>query len=122
MNAMVVAATPAAELPFRTPRARIWTLVGFLFLAAGHGIAQAAPEGADGISRLTRPLVLDGKMGDPGWKSATRYADFKMRHPEASHSPSERTEVYLAYDKATLYVAIRSYDEEPNHLSKHSRR
>jgi hypothetical protein len=65
VNAMVVAATPAAEFPFRKLRARIWTLVGFLFLATCHGIA--APEGADDISRLTRPLVLDGKMGDvPG--------------------------------------------------------
>ena len=88
MNAMTVADTPAAEFPFRKLRVRIWTLVGFLFLAAGHGIAQAAPEGADGISRLTRPLILDGKMGDPGWKSAARYADFKTRHPEAGQSPS----------------------------------
>ncbi len=105
-----VTTTPAAVFPFRKLRARIWTLAGFLFLAACHGIAQAPPEGADGISRLTRPLVLDGKMGDPGWKSATMYADFKMRHPAAGQSPSERTEVYLAYDAASLYVAIRSFD------------
>ena len=93
MNAIAVAAAPAAEFPFRNLRTRIWTLAGFLFLAAGQGIGQAAPQGADGISRLTRPLVLDGKMGDPGWKSATRYADFKMRHPEAGQLPSEQTEV-----------------------------
>ncbi len=116
MNAMTVAATPAAVFPFRKLRARIWTLAGFLFLAACHGIAQAPPEGADGISKLTRPLVLDGKMGDPAWKSATMYADFKMRHPAAGQSPSERTEVYLAYDAASLYVAIRSFDREPKKI------
>jgi CubicO group peptidase (beta-lactamase class C family) len=91
-------------------------LVGIFFLAACQGIAQAAPEGAGGISKLTRPLVLDGKMGNPGWKSATRYTDFKMRHPEAGQSPTERTEVYLAYDAATLYVAIRSFDDEPKKI------
>jgi CubicO group peptidase (beta-lactamase class C family) len=116
MNAIAVAATPAAEFPFGKYRARIWTLAGLLFLAAGHGIAQAAPEGADGIGRLTGPLILDGKMGDPGWKSATKYTDFKMRHPDAGQSPSERTEVYLAYDPATLYVAIRSFDDEPRKI------
>jgi CubicO group peptidase (beta-lactamase class C family) len=116
VNAIPVMTTPAAVFPFRKLRARIWTLVGFLFLAAGLGIAKAAPQGADGISRLTRPLDLDGKMGDPGWKSATRYADFKMRHPEAGQSPSERTEVHLAYDQATLYVAIRSFDDEPKKI------
>jgi CubicO group peptidase (beta-lactamase class C family) len=104
------------ESSFRKYRPRIWTLAGFLFLVAGQGIAQPAPEGADGISRLTRPLVLDGKMGDPRWRLATRYADFKMRHPEAGRSPSERTEVYLAYDAATLYVAVRSSDDEPKKI------
>jgi hypothetical protein len=44
------------------------------------------------------------------------YADFKTRHPEAGQSPSERTEVYLAYDAATLYVAIRSFDHEPKKI------
>ncbi len=106
----------ATEFPLRKCRVRIWTLVGFLFLATCSVIAQAAPEDADDISRLARPLVLDGKMGDPGWKSATRYADFKMRHPTAGQSPSERTELYLAYDAATLYVAIRSFDDEPKKI------
>ena len=118
MNAIPVMTMTAAEFPFRKYRARIWTLVGFVFLAACNGVAQAATEGADGISRLTRPLILDGKMGDPWWKSATRYADFKMRHPGAGQSPSERTEVYLAYDAATLYVAIRSFDDEPKKIRR----
>jgi CubicO group peptidase (beta-lactamase class C family) len=82
----------------------------------GNGIAQGASQSADGISRLTRPLILDGKMGDAGWKSAARYTDFKMRHPKAGQSPTERTEVFLAYDAATLYVAIRSFDHEPKRI------
>jgi CubicO group peptidase (beta-lactamase class C family) len=116
MNAIHVMITPAAKFRSRKLRAQIWTLAGFVFLAAGSGISQAAPQGADGIGKLTRPIVLDGKMGDPGWKSATRYEDFKMRHPAAGQSPSERTEVYLAYDAATLYVAIRSFDDEPKKI------
>jgi len=118
VNATTVITAPAAESPFGKLLARIWTLVGFLcvLLAACNGIAQAAPEGGDGIGKLTRPLVLDGKMGDPGWKSATMYVDFKMRHPEAGKAPSERTEVYLAHDATTLYVAIRSFDHEPKKM------
>jgi hypothetical protein len=75
-----------------------------------------APAGADSVSGLTKPLVLDGRIEDPGWKSATRYVDFKMRHPNAGQSPSERTEVYMAYDETTLYVAIRSFDDEPQKI------
>jgi CubicO group peptidase (beta-lactamase class C family) len=44
------------------------------------------------------------------------YADFKMRHPEAGESPSERTELYLVYDATTLYVAIRSFDHQPKKI------
>jgi CubicO group peptidase (beta-lactamase class C family) len=118
VNAMTVITAPVAEVAFGKLLARVWTLVGFLcvLLAACNGIAQAASEGADGIGKLTRPLVLDGKMGDPGWKSATMYTDFKMRHPEAGKAPSERTEVYLAHDATTLYVAIRSFDHEPKKI------
>ena len=118
MNAMRVITTPVAEVPFGKLLARIWTLVGFsrVLLAACNGIAQAASDGADGIGKLARPLLLDGKMGDPGWKSANMYADFKMRHPEAGKAPSERTEVYLAHDATTLYVAIRSFDHEPKKI------
>jgi CubicO group peptidase (beta-lactamase class C family) len=118
VNAIAVTVTPVAEILFAKIRTRIWTLVGFVcvLLAACNGVAQAAPAGTDEIHRLARPLVLDGKMGDPGWKSATVYADFKMRHPEAGKSPSERTEVYLAHDATTLYVAIRSFDHEPKKI------
>jgi CubicO group peptidase (beta-lactamase class C family) len=116
MNPIPAMITLAAEFHSRKLRAQIWILTVFFLLASGNGIAQAAPEGAGGISRLTRPIVLDGKMSDPGWKSATRYTDFKMRHPEAGRSPSEPTEVYLAYDATTLYVAVRSFDDEPRKI------
>jgi CubicO group peptidase (beta-lactamase class C family) len=118
MNPIAETTAPAAAFPSVRVRAQTRALVGFLcfFLAACNGIAPGAPAGADAIHRLARPLVLDGKMGDPGWKSATLYADFKMRHPEAGKPPSERTEVYLAHDAMTLYVAIRSLDREPEKI------
>ena len=118
MNAMLVSVRSAAEYAFDKFQARSLALVVFLcfILGACNAFAQVAPVGSDGIRRLTTPLVLDGKMGDPGWKSATVYADFKMRHPEAGKSPSERTELYLAYDATTLYVAIRSFDREPTEI------
>jgi CubicO group peptidase (beta-lactamase class C family) len=117
-NAMLVRAAPAAECRFNKLLPRTWTLGGFLcvLLAACNATAQTAPADANDIHRLAKPLALDGKMGDPSWKSATLFADFKMRHPEAGKPPSERTEVYLAYDATTLYVAIRSFDHEPKKI------
>jgi hypothetical protein len=39
-----------------------WWAFFCVFLAAGNAFAQAATAGANGIRRLTMPLVLDGKM------------------------------------------------------------
>src|SRR5208282_2295376 len=113
VNANPVMTMSAAEFRFRKLRVQILILTVFFFLVPGNAIAQSALEG---ISRLTKPIVLDDKMSDPVWKSATRYTDFKMRHPDAGRSPSERTEVYLAYDATTLYVAVRSFDDEPKKI------
>lgn len=118
MKAMPVVITPATEFSLERHRMGIGALAGLLcvLLAPCNGTAQAAPAGASEIRRLAKPLVLDGKMGDPAWKSATMYADFKMRHPDPGKLPSERTEVYLAHDATTLYVAIRSFDHEPKKI------
>lgn len=86
----------------------------FGFLAASNSLAQEASAQEDRIARLAKSLVLDGKMGDPGWKSATRYRGFSSVGPNRGNPPSERTEVYLAQDSRTLYVAVRSFDDHPN--------
>lgn len=52
-------------------------------------------------------------MGDPGWKLATVYLEFKTVNPTPGKQPSERTEAYLVQDSKTLYVAVRSFDDDP---------
>jgi CubicO group peptidase (beta-lactamase class C family) len=99
-------------------RTAVGTLLAFvLFLIAPcNGTAQSLSAGSEGITKITKALVLDGRMGDPGWKSATVYRDFKTVHPVAGTSPSERSELYLAQDAETLYVAVRSFDDEPRKI------
>src|SRR5208283_5170095 len=95
---------------------RICVLLVLIFglLAPSHGLAREAGAREDRIARLTKSLVLDGKMGDPGWKSATMYRGFSMAGANPGKLPSERTEVYLAQDSRTLYVAVRNFDDHPN--------
>ena len=107
----------AAIIPIATDRPRMWILLVLgILLPAGSGLAQVAPVHGDTISRFAGPLVLDGKAGDPRWKLATIYKDFKTVHPEAGKSPSERTDVYIAHDATTLYVAIRCFDQDPTKI------
>jgi hypothetical protein len=99
-------------------QARIWVLLAlhFILLAPSNGAAQGASERQDRIARLTKSLILDGKMGDPGWKLATVYSEFKTVNPTPGKLPSERTEAFLAQDSKTLYVAVRSFDDDPGKI------
>jgi CubicO group peptidase (beta-lactamase class C family) len=105
-------------VPFDQLHTRICVLLVLLLvlLAPANGAAQETSAQQDRIARLTKPLTLDGKMGDPGWKSATVYRGFKTVSPNPGKLPSERTEVYLAQDSKTLYVALRSFDDHPNEI------
>lgn len=58
--------------------------------------------------------VIDGILDDVVWDEAAVITDFKQIQPVLGVTPSERTEVYLAYDAEFIYVAFRAYDSDPN--------
>jgi hypothetical protein len=60
--------------------------------------------------RVDKPPVIDGKLDDEVWNNAARIDDFHQIRPGNQTPPSERTEVYLLYDKDALYVAARMWD------------
>ena len=61
----------------------------------------------------TRP-VIDGKLDEEVWKSAAVLKDFYQIQPGDNIAPTQRTEVLMAKDATTLYIAYRCYDSEPN--------
>jgi CubicO group peptidase (beta-lactamase class C family) len=55
-------------------------------------------------------------LDDPAWRRAARFRDFKTMHPVAGDAPSERTEVYLTYDRDNVYVGFRAFDSDPSKI------
>ncbi|HEY7543898.1 MAG TPA: sugar-binding protein, partial [Blastocatellia bacterium] len=55
--------------------------------------------------------VIDGKLDDEVWKSAATLKDFYQTHPGDNIAPSHQTEVMIAFDNRTLYLAFRARDE-----------
>jgi CubicO group peptidase (beta-lactamase class C family) len=76
----------------------------------------ATAQHAAAIARVDRPPAIDGTLDDPAWRKATRFAAFKTLHPRPGQEPTESTEVYLAYDRTTLYVGVRSFDGQPDSI------
>src|SRR5689334_2919725 len=60
---------------------------------------------------FNKPPVIDGKLDDEVWKTATVLKDFYQVQPGDNLIPPNRTEVMLGYDSRFLYIAFHCYDD-----------
>lgn len=63
-----------------------------------------------------KPPVIDASLDDEVWRSAPTVSDFKTFVPDFGKALSEKTIVYMAYDKENLYFAYKCYDREPEKI------
>ncbi len=60
-------------------------------------------------------INIDGKLTEPVWQQQP-ISEFIQRDPNEGNPASERTEVWIAYDDANIYVAARMYDSKPESI------
>ncbi len=85
----------------------------------GQSIEQDSPDDnpySVNIHRLgpDDSFTLDGKMEEAFWNDVTPIRNFSQRDPVEGGQPTERTEVYLAYDDNYLYIGAKLYDSDPS--------
>jgi uncharacterized protein DUF5916/cellulose/xylan binding protein with CBM9 domain len=68
--------------------------------------------------RAARAPVLDGRLDDPAWATATVVTDLLQSDPEEGRPVSEATEVRLVYDATALYVGARLLDRDPGAIAR----
>jgi hypothetical protein len=66
--------------------------------------------------RLAAPVTVDGALDEAVWQSDNAVIDFAQRDPVEGATPSQRTEVRVAYDDDALYVGARCWDEHPDSI------
>lgn len=64
-----------------------------------------------GITRFEVPPVIDGKLDDAIWNTATVFGDFLQTNPGDNIAPKYPTEVMIGYDSKNLYIAFRAKQE-----------
>jgi hypothetical protein len=64
------------------------------------------------IAKTDKPPIIDGKLDEDIWKTATVFKEFYQTQPGDNIAPSQKTEALMAYDSKTLYLAFRAYDEQ----------
>ena len=57
--------------------------------------------------------VIDGRITDAEWAGAAVATNFVQSEPRRGEPAGVRTEVFVLYDAATIYLAYRAWDPEP---------
>ena len=87
------------------------------FQGTGQGLEQA-PFTRDGRRRAvavwtSRPPRIDGRLDDTVWSSITPITGFVQTSPVEGAPATERTDVWIAYDRDHLYVAFHAHYSDP---------
>jgi hypothetical protein len=80
----------------------------------------AAPTAA--AVRARGGLRIDGRLDEPAWTTATPVTSFTQREPVAGAPATERTEVRIIYDAASIYIGARLFDSSGHVSSRLGRR
>jgi hypothetical protein len=65
---------------------------------------------------LTAPLNVDGLLDEALYTSATPISDFIQSEPVAGQPATERTEVWISYDRDNVYVSLRAFESQPDRM------
>jgi hypothetical protein len=89
-------------------------LFSFVFTISNLCILQAqAPYQP---YRTEKDITLDGVVDEAEWLLTPVETDFMQEGPDPGAAPTERTEVRIIYNDTYLFVAITSFDSEPDKM------
>ena len=97
---------------------RIAVACGLLLFAAQVSAVyiQDGERKSFAISRADTAPIIDGKLNDDVWKTATTVDDFHQTAPTDGASPTETTIVRVTYDDEYLYIAADLRDSDPSEI------
>ncbi|MFB3778309.1 MAG: carbohydrate binding family 9 domain-containing protein [Bryobacteraceae bacterium] len=68
------------------------------------------------VHRLTGEIQIDGNLNESVWRDNPDIGTFVQNVPHSGEPPSEPTQVWLAYSKDALYIAVRCHDRSPGRI------
>ncbi|MEQ8362011.1 MAG: DUF5916 domain-containing protein [Cyclobacteriaceae bacterium] len=73
------------------------------------------------MTKITGEIVIDGYVNEPVWDSIVPLT-ISQKVPNSGASPTQKTELRLAYDTKYLYLSGRMYDTEPEKIVANSKK
>ena len=74
---------------------------------------ETVPRPVFQATKTTGAIVVDGRLDEPAWATATVLTDFVQQLPNTGRLASFRTEVRVLYDEDHLHIAAVNYDPAP---------
>jgi len=68
-------------------------------------------------TRVNTPPIIDGIIDDMVWTTAVAETGFVQFNPYNLTSPTEKTDGRVVFDNDYIYVAVNSYDSEPDKIT-----
>jgi hypothetical protein len=106
---------------FQRPSPRVLAALGVAVLSAvcplRPVLAQPSPKVAR-ATRVTRAPRIDGRLDDAMWTAVKPLDDLVQRQPLEGAAPTERSEIYIAYDDEALYIGARLHRVRPQEISR----
>ena len=70
------------------------------------------------IQKTENAPKIDGVLDDEIWQNLPAMTNFTAFEPEVGKKPSQKTEVKIAYDNSSIYVAAYMYDTNPENIQR----
>ena len=84
-------------------------------LLAGTAAAQGAAQTIRAI-RVPTPLRIDGRLDDPIYATEPPLSGFVQQEPREGAPATEKTEVWLFFDRDNVYVVARCWESAPDRV------
>ena len=66
--------------------------------------------------RLTAPLRVDGTLDESVYETVPAFSDFIQTEPRPGAPATEKTEVWVLFDRNNLYIAARCWESHPERM------
>jgi len=95
----------------RALRASVVSFFLISFLPTSLPAQKSIPDSLV-ASRVSEPLRFNGKPDEAVWQSAQRISNFTQREQDFGKPATEKTEVAIAYDEQSIWIAIWCYQKD----------
>ena len=90
--------------------------------AAGQDEADVSPRSFRALQLgPDERIELDGVLTESAWNRADSAGEFLQQEPTEGGAPTERTEVYVLYNRDFLYIGATLHDSEPDGILGHQK-